>query len=90
MGYFGVTLVLLWVTFKGLGVIFYLTKMTLDHLASTLGQVLVYENSFSKNIHFPMDFNDFMKHLGVIGVSWGHFGVTLGHFRGAWGHFLFY
>ena len=35
--YFGVTLGLLWVTFKVLGVIFYLTKMTLDHLASTLG-----------------------------------------------------
>ena len=78
MGYFGATLGLLWVTFKVLGVIFYLTKMTLDDLASTLGQVLVYESSFSKNIHFPMDFNDFMKHWGLIGVSWGHLGVTLG------------
>ena len=78
MGYSGVTLVLLLVIFKVLGVIFYLSKMTLDDLASTLGQVLVYEGSFPKNIHFPMNFNDFIKHRGLIGVSWGHFGVTLG------------
>ena len=39
LGYFGVALELLWVTFNLFGVIFYLTKMTLDDLASTLGQV---------------------------------------------------
>ena len=44
LGYYGVTLGLLWVTFKVLGAIFCLTKMTLDDLASTLGQVLVYES----------------------------------------------
>ena len=31
----------------------------------------VYEGPFSKNIHFPPDFNDFIK-------LWGEFGVALG------------
>ena len=51
-GHFGVT----FGHFKVLGDIFYLSKMTLDDLASTLGQVLVYEGSFSKNTHFSNEF----------------------------------
>ena len=90
MGYSGVTLGLLWVTFKVLGDIFYLSKMTLDDLASTLEQVLVYESSLSKTPIFPMNFNDFMKLWGMIGVTWGHFGVTLGslwgYFEATWRH----
>ena len=78
MGYSGATLVLLLVIFKVLGIIFYLTKMTLDELASTLGQLLVYESSFPKTFSSLMDFNDFMKHWGLIGVNWAHLGVTLG------------
>ena len=33
--------------------------------------------NFEKTLIFPMDFNDFMKHLGWIVVTWGHVGVTL-------------
>ena len=73
-GHFGVTLG----DFQGAWGHFLFSKMTLDDLASTLGQVLVYESSFPKAFIFIMDFNDFMKHWGVIGLTWGHLGVTLG------------
>ena len=40
--------------------------------------------NFQKTIIFPMDFNDFMKHWGVIGVTWGHFGGALKLLGGLW------
>ena len=41
----------------------------------------------NKTSIFCLDFNDFMKHWGVIRITWGHFGVTLGSFFGHQGDF---
>ena len=77
LGYFGATFGSLRGQFQGTWGHFSLTRMTLDHFGRTLGQLLKYESQFSKNTHFPMDFNDFMKDWGRIRVTWGHFGITL-------------
>ena len=45
---------------------------------------------FQEILIFPMNFNDFMKLWGMIGVTWGHFRVTLvslwGYFEATWRH----
>ena len=66
-------------------------KVTLDHYGTTLGQLFVFESTFSKNLIFPMDFNVFMKHWNRIGVTlgppWGHFRSLRGDFGTLWGDF---
>ena len=45
---------------------------------------------FQNTLIFPMNFNDFMRLWGMIGVTSGHFRVTLvslwGYFEATWRH----
>ena len=63
-GHFGATLGPLWVYGGDFGSLW-------DHYVMIVEALWVYEGPFSKNIHFPYDFNDFIK-------LWGEFGVDLG------------
>ena len=62
-----------------------------DHYGMIVESLGVYEGPFSKNTHFPTDFDDFIKLWGEFGVDLGllwnafwHMTVTLDPF---WGHF---
>ena len=48
------------------------------HFAIIVDSLWVYEGPLSKNIHFPTYFNDFIKFMGELCITLGHFGVTLG------------
>ena len=70
-GHFGINIGSFWVSVGGFG--------SLDgHFAMIVESPWVHDGPFSDNVHFPMDFNDFIYLWGELWITACHFRVTFG------------
>ena len=83
-GDFGATLGSLWGQFGYLWVTLHHLMVTLQSLWGHFGYMKV---RFQKTFVFRTYFNDFIKLLGELWMTLGHFGVTFARRKRLWGHF---